>query len=291
MLNVDSFFTKGSTHAVCQDYSAHGKYNGNPYVIIADGCSTAYKSEFGAQLLIRCAELTIKEFIELQSTIAIPDPKDLIERIITRKMDAVTNALELNYQTLCATLIFAVVINGELLIYARGDGVISYRIKCMHDGTEVTETYTVRLSYTMNAPYYLVYDINPVGYAKYKAAFGSGELLVETSLNGATITEREPYSNSKLITFRIDGVISLDYVMIASDGLESYKPMKIHTETTRVDVSCQSIVARATAFKQRAGVFVQRRLGMMEVEDKKNMIEHTDDVSIAAIVEAPDVQS
>jgi hypothetical protein len=297
MFNTDSYFVKGCTldHKVCQDYATHGAYKDNPYIIVSDGCSTAIKSELGAQLLVRCAELTIKEFIDIDAFAPITDPKAFIEGFITRKMDAVAKSLELDYQTLSATLIFSFIYRAKLYIYCRGDGLISYRIKHIENGIETPYTFTHHLSYTTNAPYYLVYSINPIGDSRYKMLYGNGKLITKTIITDASGTEsnisEDNHDSSMLISFPINDSDVLDYIMIGSDGFDSYKPMKAHINTNRIDLSYESILARATAFKVRGGACVQRRLSMMEIEDKKNMIEHTDDMSVAVIIEVPNVNS
>ena len=44
---TDSFFIKGSTHKICEDYAAHNEH----MAVLSDGCSTAEDTHIGAMLL------------------------------------------------------------------------------------------------------------------------------------------------------------------------------------------------------------------------------------------------
>lgn len=297
MYRVDSAFTKGSTHVVCQDYTSHGVYKDScPYIILADGCSTAPKSEFGAQLLVRSAELSIFSFIDLIHSgwewSDYDEAKRRFELTISRKLIAVAESLELDYMTLSATLMLAFVADGKLFIYSRGDGMIaakfSDRIKTPGDAVDITRVR--RLSYTTNAPYYIAYDINPNAKREYERKFGNGKIEVIDTLMGIDHTEMLPYDSSVFDVHHVDSMgLVIDYVILSSDGIESYKPSKLHPDPQNTHISFESIFNRVSSFKNKAGVFVSRRLGVMEIEDKKNNIEHTDDVSLAALVEVPNV--
>lgn len=299
MYRVDSAFTKGSTHVVCQDYTTHGIYkNSYPYIILADGCSTAPKSEFGAQLLVRSAELSIMTFIDQILSgwewSDMNDAKQRFELTISRKLIAVAESLELDYMTLSATLMLAFVVDGKLFIYSRGDGMIATKFTdrnaAPHEVVDITRVR--RVSYTTNAPYYIAYDINPNKKREYERQFGNGKIEVIDTLMGIDHTEILPYDSCVFDVHHVDAMgLNINYVILSSDGIESYKPSKLHTDPHNVHIPFESIFNRVSSFKNSAGVFVTRRLGVMEIEDKKNMIEHTDDVSIAAIIEVPDVQS
>ena len=82
MFVVDSHFVKGSSHLVCQDYSSSGfTFNGIPYIIISDGCSTAKDSDVGARLLVRATEQAINTLSILDS-LDEPQVVKIIEGIV-----------------------------------------------------------------------------------------------------------------------------------------------------------------------------------------------------------------
>lgn len=128
-MNIDSFFSKGSSHQICQDYAAH--QNANIVAVLADGCSGVARSEIGAQLLCMSKLSGRREFI--------------------RHADMIAYQLDLSPDVLSATTLFFEVIEQNLLsVEIWGDG--AYYIKTK-DGLETFALY----EYAENAPYYPVH--------------------------------------------------------------------------------------------------------------------------------------
>ena len=293
MFNVDSHFVKGSTHTICQDYTSHGFIGDVPYIILADGCSDAHRSEFGAQLLIRACELAISNYLSLASLSGFEPEniKSTIETFITIKLDTILSNMELNTSIACATLMFAFVYNRRLYVYSRGDGTLSIKYT-LSDGT--IKSFTKRFGYDSNAPYYIVYELSEMDKQLYASKYDANFNI--TSYNDSMqieSTEIKKYDYSTFDVIDVSDAI-INHVVLSSDGLESYKKHRKSTDAAfdLAKAQYERNVARAIDFKNKYGVFVVRRLQRMEADDV-NIVEHTDDVSIAALVEVevPNVKS
>jgi hypothetical protein len=55
MIQTDIFRRIGATHAVCEDYIIEGN-KPFPFIILADGCSTAKNTDMGARILCHLAK-------------------------------------------------------------------------------------------------------------------------------------------------------------------------------------------------------------------------------------------
>ena len=69
-----------------------------------------------------------------------------------------------------------------------------------------------------------------------------------------------------------------DVIVLCSDGINSYR----HADDTPVD--WRELVNDFVGFKNYEGVFVQRRMSALRHKCQKQLISHTDDISVAAIV-------
>ena len=59
MISTDIFLEIGAQHKICEDYIVHGD-DPVPYIILADGCSTADDTEMGARILCHLAKQYIR---------------------------------------------------------------------------------------------------------------------------------------------------------------------------------------------------------------------------------------
>ena len=293
MFHVDSHFVKGASHLVCQDYATSGiTADGVPYVIVSDGCSSAKDSDFGSRILVRAAETAITRitYTMLQMGSFDGELVPVIEGEVKDRIRKVAQALDLPTTPFYATLLIAFYINKKLYLYARGDGTLSVKYHRTANGEKV---HTVsHFTYASNAPFYMAYDLVPEDLKSYQIQFN--QPLTETvytqpdaaGLRQTLVATMEPTSVICKV-FDLEGCV-LDHVMISSDGLDSY--IKTAGMNPTKGFAYADILTRATDYKNVVGEFIKRRVQRMEAEDRKEGIEHYDDVSVAAIVEVPDVQ-
>jgi len=155
MYNTDSFFTIGSTHKVCEDYSSNGVINGVYYAIVSDGCSSSKNTDIGARLLTLCATQVIREN-------GICFNVGNFEELLLGKLRSSMLLLNLPSTVFDATLIVAMATESMGVVYSWGDGVIS--IDGIHHD----------IQYSSNAPYYLSYKLDPNRDAAYEKQLCQG---------------------------------------------------------------------------------------------------------------------
>lgn len=242
-MNIDSFFSIGSTHRVCQDYTIHN----DKQVILSDGCSSAQYSDTGARILAHTASY--------YSTFSY----DWILHYAFKAAETIG----LTNDCLCATLIKATANEANFVVEMSGDGTIISR-RAVDGELEIFD-----IGFSSGAPYYLKYNFD--GRQRYLAEFGD-----EFSVNGEI--QPEGY-----LTTYPEGVIKKTYpfeeydmVAIFSDGLSSFQNKSGH-------YPMEEVLREAMAIKGFAGSFVQRRCRKMLEKLKNDDCFNTDDFSMGAI--------
>jgi hypothetical protein len=290
-MNVDSFFSIGSTHKVCQDYVIHGKdQNGSPYVILSDGCSSAPDTDFGARILCK----TVQTLHLTQSDLKIfcdISIEDFFSEALRRSI-IFQGIMNLDVDSLSATLIFLKLENNNFKVYSVGDCVIAAKNK---DGS----LKIIQYEFLSGAPYYLRYehghrdgdDLESI-FEKdstlrndYLAKFGdSVNKKTYYEKDGQIVCENEKINFSNYYfedTFSCD---DYNLVAIMSDGASSFQQI-VTTETSKKNVSVElyPVIYDLLAYKGVFGEFVQRRCQKVLKQLKNNGISHYDDFSIGAI--------
>jgi hypothetical protein len=296
MFNVDSHFVKGANHLVCEDYTAHGYICKCPYIVVADGCSSAKNSDFGARILVRSCELAINDYIlSNRDGLLAGIHSHTIEQMILLRLRVILEALELSNASVLATLMFAFVYNNVLYLYSRGDGTISIRFT--RKDTGVSYIQTCHYLYASGAPYYLAYELDANDIAMYHKRYAQAFTEIKYIGSGLNnpftemITSTYKYDYSVFESIALDEII-LDHIILSSDGLDSYRRNKSMTPSFSPEtIDYQSVIARVKGFKNPVGEFVTRRVQKMETENIKMGIEHYDDVSVAAMMEVSDGNS
>lgn len=273
-MNVDSFFTIGSTHKVCQDYVIHGNNEDEPYVILSDGCSSAADSDFGARLLCK----------SLQPLIYNPNYNidSLLDSVI-RNAHTLSRTLNLHDDSLSATLIFSKVIKRVFEVVAVGDCVIAAKHK---DGTLKFSEY----EFVSGAPYYLRYEIDNVKKG-YFEEFGrkvkrTRYSIQQTAKFGLEVSEPEvePFDFDQIFFHETYPMSDYDFVAIMSDGAKSFQKTVISsTSKQNVPVLPEESTKEILAFKGYFGEFVQRRCQKAFKQFKDQGIHNYDDFSIGVI--------
>jgi hypothetical protein len=276
---TDSFFQQGGTHAVCQDYSAHG----DDYAIISDGCSSAPDSDFGARLIIKAAE---RELSIYRSGFTDTFVKGVI-------FEASAKALQIgNLNANCLTATLGLVVADKDKKQSRallvGDGVIG-----AHERSGKWEVKTFEP--TLGGCFYPTYMLKESDMAAYYQRFEGryetkgyrGHLnepeKMDRMWEDITLTTDQPYFCQ---TFNHD---EYDFVFVGSDGLLSFM-QKVVTETSKHNESIGIMQVLSVLFDQmyyrpnflqiqRQWAFKRPMPGTFVKRDWHN----TDDVSVAAI--------
>lgn len=272
-MNVDSFFTIGSTHKVCQDYVLHSNKEDKPYVILSDGCSTATDSDFGSRLLCKSLEpLIYNKDYNIHS---------LLDGVI-RNAHTLSRALNLHDDSLSATLVFAKVIENNFKAFAVGDCVIAAKHK---NGT----LYFVEYEFVSGAPYYLRYEINNIKNGYFKE-FGKEvkrhSYWMRSDKNGFEISDVviESFDFKEIFFEETFSMEDYEFISIMSDGARSFQKTVISSTTKQnVPVLPEESTREILAFKGYFGEFVQRRCQKAFKQFKDQGIHNYDDFSIGVI--------
>lgn len=275
---TDCYFTKGTDHETCQDYSVCS----GDSVFLADGCSSASNSDMGARILSMIAKkynssLFYGDIIERDYRL-----DELLTEIGKEALE-VARLLELNVEALFSTLLF---LNCEK-IEPYIDEEIDYKINCamIGDGVAafVRQDNSIRvydIDFSKQAPKYLAYRLFP----DFERTFW------ELSYNNRNVTIYDIKDG------KIENKVSAlddcydDYYTfclskkefrcgaIMSDGVKTF------TNNLGKPVLLETILPTILDFKQMTPNFLKRRMNRFLKENTKNNISHYDDFSIAAII-------
>jgi serine/threonine protein phosphatase PrpC len=264
-MNADSYFEIGSSHMVCQDYALSGNFKDMWYGIVSDGCSSAEYSEIGAQVLCHTTKNILMVYYDLfmNGSVTPEFIAQLLATSIRVKADEVRKIYPISRDSLQATLLIAVMVNGFMFTFVWGDGVI---IRCWAKDTAVFE-----IDYPdTNAPVYLMTDIEA-----YKKKF-------EDKLN-KRLTSYNPCKSTGLLSFDEPYVDCRkvgpgDFIILCTDGFTQYqdqnkKPIDIH-----------EILPLILDYPNYNGQFVKRTMNFMKRDLIRKNWSHTDDIGIATLI-------
>ena len=218
-IHTDALSVLGSTHFVCEDYVVHGGET-HPYVILADGCSSSKDTDIGARILVKVAERCFGKLA--QDGMHIFDDEGFVFNqmfsVIITEANTIARVMGLDSSCLDATLIIAMVMDNAIRVLMLGDGFVG---SVMTDGVNGVQVY--RQSYSMNAPYYLSYQLD---YNKREAYKRIEQVLrcEKIKLGSGLIVDDTCYSPSDYLYhnyyFPLD---STKIVAVTTDGLESFQ--------------------------------------------------------------------
>ena len=275
MTVADTYFAIGKTHEVCQDFGTaddpgqSGLSSLRAYAIVCDGCSASPDTDWGARFLARAAANAFEPL----------DPLTVIQ-----KADGYRKALELHPQALDATvLLVKETRDGDAEVTVYGDGVVVARKR---DGSGY-ESWS--LSFSLNAPAYLSYLLDPERLATYRS-MGGGILTTVTNKGTADVlcppervadpTEVVPDLAPNF--HRVFPKAEYDVVLVLSDGAESFQKR----EGTRfVPVPLAEVLVQVLDFKTLTHGFIKRRVGRFLTKFcPQNEWQHNDDFAVAGMV-------
>lgn len=284
-MNVDSFFTAGRGHPVCQDYAMaklHGEgsfpipdrwYGHRPYLIVSDGCSSSPQTDVGARILVHIAEKFIREMYDRDSMLSW----EAFGVVVITQAQLCAKIMGLPYNCLDATLLVGFETTNlyktyskdqfGLTIYIYGDGhVLGVPAK------EEEESYYMAVEYDQNAPYYLTYLTDTY---RRKLYLDQGILRYKNSSNRRQKVVEPPASPNMLHLSYKD----YKYIALGSDGLSAFM-----NSQTGESYPGAEIMNSFLSFKNTKGEFVKRRVkrAIRDLERDKDIIPG-DDVSIAVL--------
>lgn len=270
-ISVDSFFTMGKSHKVCQDYALHGT-EPFPFVIVSDGCSSSPNTDVGARILCNIARQNLNLLFEKGHTI--------FGEVVIHSAARVVLSLGLDITCLDATLIIGCFIQEEfshdMHVFSWGDGF------CVLGNTRNDQEH-FQFEYTHNAPFYLSYLLDRNRLSVYKKSSVDHDFVrkwfpdfvqKQSCVNSHGHSELMGDSCRQ----KSEENISPRMLVIASDGLDSFQSTQ-----TGEKVDCQETLESTVAFKSMKGQFITRRIGRMLKTYNKQGIVPTDDVSVAGI--------
>lgn len=267
-MNVDSIFTIGKTHKVCQDYTSTGFANGNPFIVVSDGCSSSPDTDFGARLLTRVCSSFYTDYREI-------DPEEIM-----LEAEDMSRLLGLNPLSLDATLLCASVKEGSYDLRVFGDGVVVKTRR--EDGAHEI----VVVEYVSGAPYYLNYSLDPKRKLGYAEKFGFKRKMSFFTLDSAgTMTDCRVEEDSEGLHYQErDLAAPYSSISLMSDGaLSFYGLVNTGTSKLQMPVALTSVLQRLLAFKGYQGDFVQRRVQKFKKDIEKENWHHADDLSLATM--------
>jgi hypothetical protein len=274
-MNVDSSYTKGKAHHVCQDYARAGTVDGFPYAVVSDGCSGSPDSDVGARILTLCAENYIKADKDPLS------PKNLLP--IAFSAQAAMAAFKLSEMALDATLLIAKAREGVIDILVRGDGFVIQKRK---DGSFAVAQMVFESGY----PDYLNYELNPlraksikdktpgiVRFCEFEKDFKPRSVANPTIMQLAVASA--PFCYHAQVQTK-----DTEWLALSTDGLASFAQDK-DSETSKdtTPVPYEQVIEKLLAFKGFQGCFVQRRLQKFMKDCSTFKWANMDDVSLGVV--------
>jgi len=297
-MNVDSFLKIGHSHTMCQDYVL-ASVEPFPYIILADGCSSANNSDIGARLLCHAALANLMQNVDRLDELGyyalgyttIQDANFALEKFFP----------SLSVECLDATLIVAYKYKGIYRIFMYGDGCVFF---ISRDGNI---NYDVA-NYVPNAPYYLRYWI------KGKEQYESNNIKMHYVSQRSNLIDNMFDAD---IPFQIDiPEEQIKTLIVASDGIESLmfkeeetyktkylnlyntvKHFKMRPESINLtfdestlipvvkEINLLDVCKEITDFKLIKGPFLSRRVKKVLKEYAKGGFVNDDDISIGCFLE------
>lgn len=254
-MKTDSYFSIGSTHKVCQDYTIHEA----DHVILSDGCSSVPNSDVGARII---SHLTSQRF------------KRGLKHVSVGVEEAVwtSNAMGLNPMCLCATLLTINTTGCNIEATMVGDGCIVSRRR------NNKELEIFNLEFVSGAPVYPYYFSDGM-IDQYLSEFGD-----KYKVNGIVQPNGYFTDYKDWILRKPFPINEYDMVAVFSDGVNSFQEtVKTDTSITTIPFSAEKVISEILDIKGFAGNFIQRRCNRVLKDLRGREIQHTDDFSVGVI--------
>lgn len=258
--SIDHYFSIGSTHNVCQDYSVSGVEDNTLYYgIISDGCSTAKDTDIGSRILCKLTEQFIKTEYNHQKD--IESNYNNLKKYILKSIN--NFSLTLDIENYFATLLLFISDKNKTNIFVFGDGYINIKY---------LDKQVIRgFRYTQNAPAYIAYDLNKENKNTYLKTFKQVLEIDNLEIINGNTNSQTSIRNVEQPIFYTFGNKDIEAISIMSDGIDSFNKDSF------------SIVKELTEYKNINGNFVIRKTKAFLRNCQKNDLHNKDDLSIASI--------
>lgn len=272
-------YTTNNTHKTkfCEDYGLKFK-NG---VIIGDGCSSALDTDIGARVLCQSAKIKLLTMDINWNNIKERDNFNF--EVLRYARYIVNENLLLHDSSLNSTLTFLHEDKNKIYVNQYNDGFVIAKFK---DNDFVIR----RAYYKINAPYYLLNRYHDTIYeeSEYRKVFPDNRYVIETIImdKNFNIKDRSEMDfdirESLFLTFYKNRILredNVDYILIMSDGFESFKKRGENKFIDYIDVLKDFL-----DFKNMNGEFIQRRAKHFFKKYESENIIHLDDIVIGGVV-------
>lgn len=263
--HMDDYFTMGSSHHVCEDYTRVFEEIDGSGIVVSDGCSSSIDTDFGSRFMALSAIKHATVFSNLRVT-----PQMLMSMAIQYLSSP------LKTECLDATLMLARPLKtGYVSVQVFGDGVVAVRRR---NGS--LEHYVIDQG---GAPSYPSYFTNPGRMeALKKAGYGFRKITVFVDGEQKTTWEWTPdeLETCPDFSFLVDPA-DTDLVVLMTDGVQSFQDIN---GTAPVPVPLEEVLPHVVGFKNQVGAFVGRRINALEKRECPKLgWQHHDDLGVAAI--------
>jgi hypothetical protein len=286
-MNSDSAFCIGRSHRICQDYSVaggNGSFDGGekksgkssePYVIVADGCSSSPDTDVGARLLVRSAARVLRAPGK-RSAASLREHYEGAARLAL----AQATLLDLNPQCVDATLLTVNVHAGEFIAACYGDGVIALQARC----GGYLDVYSI--SFSDGYPLYPSYAEQPERRRFFESLSSNVKEVVHYRMlsSDRSILLKESHTSTDPLEIFAGKAEEYEYVAVMTDGIRSFTEVTRTETTKRVEpVALEKLIPDLLTFKSPAGAFAQRRLNKFLNECQKKNRQHNDDLAVGVV--------
>lgn len=236
-MQLDSFFTIGKSHKVCEDYALTNPQCYNLFAI-SDGCSSSKNTDFGSRILLKSLESGLTHF-----------PQAPIPEMVWSKSLNILAALDMDITCLDATIIAAhMKPDGMINLQWFGDGCIVYHYK--NGWFDIVD-----IEYDKNAPYYLSYFFN----AQHKETFKNLKQIKTMKRiccddKGAITNTIEVPSLDEYQEYTLDPK-GYQSISLFSDGVKTL----MSNDPTKPKIPLNQVIKELTTFPITNGEFVKRR--------------------------------
>lgn len=274
----DSFFIKGQSHDICQDYALSGEVDGLAYAMISDGCSMVSVddqavphpiSDFASRIVCLCTRRVLSHLSKRQGR---AEASELFFELLAASLRSHQKLLELSSEMADATLSLITAKDDLAMIITIGDGVT------VVERENSIDVYS-RI-YQPNFPAYTSYLLNLEKNEGYKQkAVALREQHKQINNQGViTLTDTKSIDN-KIISaenIRIIPTHEVNSISAFSDGISDM------VRGGQEHVLFEHAVKELLSIKNPCGQFVRRKLKAISRRQKTG-IGPNDDLSMAMI--------
>jgi hypothetical protein len=278
-INIDTFSCIGSNHkgTPCEDYV----YAVDKHIALSDGCSSSPNTDIGARLIVNACLSNTSLLADLSTyTVDLPNNSTVNTFMFNNVKECAKSLTVYPVTALDATLLSLQYIDTDpnnhfIAANVYGDGIIFSKSKS-------GDIVFYHIENTANMPFYMSYHISKKRLQQY---------LSETANDKTTVTRYSKQDNGEWesvvisdasagtpvsIMYSSDELQDLEFIGVASDGLESFV-----SGNNKMQLS--DVIKDVLSIKNTNGNFIRRRLLKMIKNYSKDGFTNYDDVSVGCM--------